>query len=79
MKRKLFLATFVICILLAGGATSYAATATHAAAASHQMTNQSSTKAKGVSHHRKRSKRAAMNVRKGGKTTARHVKKPAKK
>src|SRR5262245_60594684 len=77
MKSKLFLATFVMGVLVGGGAASYAATATQAGAADPQTSNQSEAGAKGKKESKV--KKSAQDVKKGTVKTGKTVGKGAKK
>ena len=71
MKSKLFLATFVMGVLVGGGAASYAATATQAGAADPQTSNQSEAGAKGKKESKV--KKSAQDVKKGTVKTGKTV------
>jgi hypothetical protein len=75
MKSKLFLATFIMCILFAGGAVSQAAIAMRAATTDQQTGDQSTAKTGATNKSKKESglKKAASDVGKGTKETGKTV------
>ncbi|MEK6303322.1 MAG: hypothetical protein AABO41_21645 [Acidobacteriota bacterium] len=81
MKSKLFLATFTVCMLFAGGAVSRAAMVMQAPTTDQQTGDQSIAKTKGTNKTKKESnlKKAALDVGKGTQATGKEVGKGGEK
>jgi hypothetical protein len=79
MKRKLFLASFTMLAMFAGGAVSYAANALQAPTTGYHFDYQSTARSEGVRRRKNKLTKAADDVGKGTKDTGKDIGKGGEK